>query len=420
MIVVADDLIPDVIGSRVGLLGDGCGIRFSGFGCGAEGVLHRAARQRRVIHSHQRLLRPVEVAVIRGDGGRDRVRLIDGHGHFFGCLCVGAGLRCRYNDIGFSVCRNRLDVQRAGGSIYLDIVSAAFLDRIADVSTACRRIGHSGADALIRVAIGGGHIFSRDCLCALVADRQGAVCIADRVIITRSCAGSNDVIGACRGIIRGGRAAVLLIGQHRSGGQCVLSHKSGYCVEVRAGECRNRAAHIDALILRRDGDCCLADVHGHVLCSRGIAVAARATSGGLSSGDGHIGFAVCRNRFDGQCTGRSVHVNIVLTSGLNGVADLTVSIRCCADALVRVAVGGGHVGCCDCLCVPRRDRQRAFCIADRVIITCGCAGRNDVIGSCRSAVRGGRFAVFLIGQSRVGRQRFLTHKPCDGIEVCTL
>ena len=186
MILITHHLVPYIVGSGFGFGRDGCGIRLCRCGCGAEGVLHLAAGGF-AGHGHKRFLRSIVGAVVGGDGGGDGVLLANGYGHVFGRLRIGSSFRCRDSDVSFAVCRNFLDRQCAGGGIHVDVVSAAFLDRIADVSTACRRIGHSGADALIRVAIGGGHIFSRDCLCALVADRQRAVCIADRVISTCGC-----------------------------------------------------------------------------------------------------------------------------------------------------------------------------------------------------------------------------------------
>ena len=152
---------------------------------------------------------------------------------------------------------------------------------------------------------------------------------------------------------------------------------------------------------RRRGRCRggigLADVHGYILGSRCIAVAAYAARVGLGGGDGHIGFAVCRNRFDGQCTGRSVHINVVLAAGLNGVADLTVSIRCCADALVRVAVGGVYVGCGDGLrvftciyCINHAGGGCADCHAGGVFSRLG--GRTGelrtVLGICNGVGAG--------------------------------
>ena len=75
MIIVTHCLVPHIVGSGVGCCRDGCGILFSCFGLGAEGILHRAAG-RFTFNGHKRLLRPVVGAIVRGDGGGCAIRLV--------------------------------------------------------------------------------------------------------------------------------------------------------------------------------------------------------------------------------------------------------------------------------------------------------------------------------------------------------
>ena len=256
-----------MVGPGVGRRGDGCApaVRRRVGRVRTEGILHRAARQRRGIHGHQRRLGPVVRVIIRGNGGGGGIRLADRHGHFLGRLRIGRGCRCRHDDIGFAVRRDLLDRQRAGGVVHGDVVPAAVLDGVADRAAACRGRGHAGADALVRVAVGGGHIVGGDGLHVLRRDGQRAVCIADAVVAARGCAGGNDVIDPGRGIVRGGCAAVLLIAQRRGGRQRVRAHKPrDGIVRVldRRGEVGHRAAHIDALIDGLDGQRLCIDRNG--------------------------------------------------------------------------------------------------------------------------------------------------------------
>ena len=172
----------------------------------------------------------------------------DRHGHFFGRLCVVSGFSSRHDN---RSCTGLLDGQCAGVGIHIDIVPAAVLQSVADraVAVGC------GADALVRVAIGGGHVFGCDCLRIFRRNRQRAVCIADVVIGPGACAGGNDVIGSCRIVIGGCISLVFLILQRRRSCQHIGADKS--CdrimrVQNRSTQVGHRAAYKDALILSRN------------------------------------------------------------------------------------------------------------------------------------------------------------------------
>ena len=200
---VAHDLVPDVIGSGFGAGGDGCGIRFSGFGCGTDGVLHLTSG-RFAGNGHKRLFRAVICTIVRGDGGRDSIRLVDRHGHFLGSLLIDGCPRRRYDNICFAIHRNLLDGQRAGRGIHFDVIRTAILHSVADRAAARCWSGHAGDYLLVRVAVGDGHVFGGNGLVTL-CDIQVAILIGNDIVRCNICivffydsSGCCDRAGICK------------------------------------------------------------------------------------------------------------------------------------------------------------------------------------------------------------------------------
>ena len=145
------------------------------------------------------------IAVGGGQAGRRglaRVGLVDRHGQLSGGLRMGLRLRRRDNDGGRA---GLYDGQRAGLGVHADRVLAAGLDGVADCAAARRRVGHAGADALARVAVGKRHIFRADRLGQLVGDGHGDRCCGACVVI--GVGRYRDIHGHAAGILAGGQDA---------------------------------------------------------------------------------------------------------------------------------------------------------------------------------------------------------------------
>ena len=168
MIRIAFCLVPDIIGSGIGSCRDGCGIK--GFirrdlVLGGRGILYRAVVGGTGI---DQCLRGAGVG--QGLGcwrSHGRGSLVDRHIHVLGRLCVGRGFRrCDSNNRAASL----QDGQCAG--VFIHSHGVATLDRIADCTATRGGFGHTGADALVRVAVGGGHIRGGNGLCLLFVNRN--------------------------------------------------------------------------------------------------------------------------------------------------------------------------------------------------------------------------------------------------------
>ncbi len=76
----------------------------------------------------------------------------------------------RYDNVGFTVCRNRFDGQFTVRG-YVDIIPAAFFNAIANRAAIRGWLGDDGADTFICVSVGGCHIRRGYGL-------RGSICIA--------------------------------------------------------------------------------------------------------------------------------------------------------------------------------------------------------------------------------------------------
>ena len=109
---------------------------------------------------------------------------------------------------------------------------------------------------------------------------------------------------------------------------------------------------------------------------------------GLRCRDSDVSLAVCRNRLDHQRTGGGVHADVILASGLDGIANRTIAVSRSGHFLIHVTVGGGHV---------RRGYRLGLLGADCHFRTAGVSG----VVVRRHLVVDGLFSNFGLGRAGV-------------------